>query len=220
MRVPALLTAFLCPPLYCAKQQRSIGVTIAIGLLWLLPGVGLVLSGLDLLWKSRLHSAGYPLVLGALSWTLAAALASRSPWARRWMFCLFVVILFTFTFLLYADIGPRSRMAADEGTITAMNSAIAIYYGTHNGTFPAHPGNHITPSPPVFQCSADQFGYSYDASTGIIAVARAGTECRPFEDRIRSFLTPLLLAGFVLAIQLSAMGVHAAWKRATSRKKA
>lgn len=72
---------------------------------------------------------------------------------------------------LYQDIQRRSRLAADEGVIAAMNAAISIYYGRHNGNFPASPGNYVVPSPPVFLCSSAGFEYSYDGS-GLIEITR------------------------------------------------
>ncbi|MBI1893586.1 MAG: hypothetical protein HYS14_05705 [Candidatus Rokubacteria bacterium] len=50
-----------------------------------------------------------------------------------------------------------------------MRSAIAIYYGQHNGNFPGSPGKYVTPSPPVFQCAG--FDYTYDSTTGLITVS-------------------------------------------------
>jgi hypothetical protein len=56
-----------------------------------------------------------------------------------------------------------------------MNSAIAIYYGKHNGNFPASPGVYVNPSPPQFQCSS--FGYTYDGNTGLITTSANVDTC-------------------------------------------
>ncbi len=69
-------------------------------------------------------------------------------------------------------IGSReSRFAADQRTITSMRSAIAIYYGKHNGNFPpdkAAVEALVSPSP-TWQCAGQ--GYSYDATNGKITLA-------------------------------------------------
>lgn len=48
-----------------------------------------------------------------------------------------------------------------------MRMAVAIYYGTH-GSYPAHPGNYVNPSPPVFQCV--NVTYTYSPTAGEIRI--------------------------------------------------
>jgi prepilin-type N-terminal cleavage/methylation domain-containing protein len=89
-----------------------------------------------------------------------------------------IVAVAAIAITLYQDVQRKARLAADEGVVAAMNSAIAIYYGKHNGQFPASPGNFVTPSPPVFQCPTAGFEYSYDSSTGLISVTtRVAANC-------------------------------------------
>jgi prepilin-type N-terminal cleavage/methylation domain-containing protein len=89
-----------------------------------------------------------------------------------------IAIIAAIAITLYQDVQRKARLAADEGVVAAMNSAIAIYYGKNNGIFPASPGNFVTPSPPNFQCPTAGFEYSYDASTGLISVTtRVAANC-------------------------------------------
>jgi type IV pilus assembly protein PilA len=81
-----------------------------------------------------------------------------------------IAIIAAIAITLYQDVQRKARLAADEGVIAAMNSAIAIYYGKHNGQFPDSPGKYVTPSPPVFQCAG--FDYTYDNTAGLISVTR------------------------------------------------
>jgi len=79
-----------------------------------------------------------------------------------------IAIIAAIAITLYQDVQKKAKLAADQGVVAAMRSAIAIYYGQHNGNFPAGPGNYVSPSPPVFQCAG--LGYTYDATTGLITI--------------------------------------------------
>ncbi|MBI2469269.1 MAG: hypothetical protein HYV62_15860 [Candidatus Rokubacteria bacterium] len=70
----------------------------------------------------------------------------------------------------------KARLAADQGTLAAMRSAIAIYYGQH-GTFPDHPGHYVNPGPPNFVCV--NLAYVYSPMTGDLKITSANnvTEC-------------------------------------------
>ena len=88
-----------------------------------------------------------------------------------------IAIIAAIAITLYQDVQRRAKLAADEGVIAAMNSAISIYYGKHNGNFPDSPGRYISPSPPVFQCPAAGFDYSYDGSGLISITTRDVSQC-------------------------------------------
>ncbi len=77
-------------------------------------------------------------------------------------------VLVAIAIALYQESHQRARLSADHGTLGAMRSAITIYYGKHNGNFPASPGVYVLPSPPAFQCA--NLTYSYDGSTGLLNV--------------------------------------------------
>jgi type IV pilus assembly protein PilA len=81
-----------------------------------------------------------------------------------------IAIIAAIAITLYQDVQRKAKLAADEGVVAAMNSAIAIYYGKHNGNFPASPCVYVSPTPPTFQCAAAGFAYSYNAATGLITV--------------------------------------------------
>lgn len=64
----------------------------------------------------------------------------------------------------------ESRFAADQRTIRALRAAVAIYYGKHNGNFPADKTvleAHVSPAP-TWQCAGQ--GYSYDTTNGNITL--------------------------------------------------
>jgi prepilin-type N-terminal cleavage/methylation domain-containing protein len=84
-----------------------------------------------------------------------------------------IAILLAIALVLFQDAQRRARLAADQATLNAMRSAITIYYGKHNGNFPASPGIYVVPNPPVFQCTL--LAYSYDTSTGLLTVTSSNT---------------------------------------------
>ena len=88
-----------------------------------------------------------------------------------------IAIIAAIAISLYQSVQQKARLAADQAVLSALRSAIAIYYGQHNGNFPAAPGNYVNPSPPAFQCVS--FVYSYTAATGEIKVTSANdiTDC-------------------------------------------
>lgn len=77
---------------------------------------------------------------------------------------------------LYQGTQQKGRLTADQDTLAAMRSAIAIYYGQH-GTFPDHPGRYVSPSPPVFRCTG--FAYVCSPTMGDLKISSANdvTDC-------------------------------------------
>ena len=47
-----------------------------------------------------------------------------------------IAIIAAIAITLYQDVQKKARLAADNGTIGALRSASAIYYGKNDGTFP------------------------------------------------------------------------------------
>jgi prepilin-type N-terminal cleavage/methylation domain-containing protein len=47
-----------------------------------------------------------------------------------------IAIIAAIAITLYQDIQKKARLAADNGTIAALRSASAIYFGKNDGTFP------------------------------------------------------------------------------------
>ncbi|MGH7264442.1 MAG: type II secretion system protein [Candidatus Rokuibacteriota bacterium] len=70
-----------------------------------------------------------------------------------------IAIIAAIAITLYQDIQKKSKLAADQGTIAALRSASAIYFGKNNGIFPTATtlGTLVVPAPPVFQCSGGTF---------------------------------------------------------------
>ena len=47
-----------------------------------------------------------------------------------------IAIIAAIAITLYQDVQKKARLAADNGTIAAIRSASAIYFGKNDGTFP------------------------------------------------------------------------------------
>lgn len=69
---------------------------------------------------------------------------------------------------LYQDVQKKSRLAADQATAAASRSAVAIYFGKHNGNFPDNATMYVltTPSPPIFQCTGGTV--TVNANSGLV----------------------------------------------------
>jgi len=87
-----------------------------------------------------------------------------------------IAIIAAIAITLYQDVQRKAKLAADQGVVAAMNSAIAIYYGKHNGNFPAAPGSYVAPAP-SFQCTSTGFAYTYDSTTGLITTSEDVAGC-------------------------------------------
>ena len=70
-----------------------------------------------------------------------------------------IAIIAAIAITLYQDVQKKAKLAADQGTLAAIRSAIAIYYGKNNGVFPAAPGTYVTPAP-AWQCTGQSLAYS------------------------------------------------------------
>jgi hypothetical protein len=68
------------------------------------------------------------------------------------------------------DVQKKARLAADEGTVAAMRSAVAIYYARHDGRWPpdeATVASLMTP-PLEFECPGNDF--TCDARSGEVTL--------------------------------------------------
>ena len=66
-----------------------------------------------------------------------------------------IAIIAAVAITVFQDIQKKAKLAADQGNIAALRSAIAIYYGKNNGIFPAAEANVealVTPAP-TWQCN-------------------------------------------------------------------
>jgi prepilin-type N-terminal cleavage/methylation domain-containing protein len=79
-----------------------------------------------------------------------------------------IAIIAAIAITLYQDVQKKAKLAADAGTIAALRSAVAIYYGKHNGNFPSSGDlNSLVVPSPTFQCTGNT--YSLFAGNGKIS---------------------------------------------------
>jgi prepilin-type N-terminal cleavage/methylation domain-containing protein len=85
-----------------------------------------------------------------------------------------IAIIAAIAITLYQDVQKKARLAADQGTMAAIRSAIAIYYGKNDGVFPTqgslNGGPPLLQAAPSWQCAGNS-GWTYDANTGLAALA-------------------------------------------------
>jgi type IV pilus assembly protein PilA len=81
-----------------------------------------------------------------------------------------IAIIAAIAITLYQDVQKKARLAADQGTIAALRSAGAIYYGKNDGAFPTVGtlSTLVQPSPPVMQCPGNT--WNIDAANGKITL--------------------------------------------------
>ena len=87
-----------------------------------------------------------------------------------------IAIIAAVAMAVYQDIIKKSRLAADQGIVSSLRSAVAIYYGRSNGMFPATLGaveSLVTPAP-VYNCSVTP---NYDATNGKITFTATLADC-------------------------------------------
>jgi type IV pilus assembly protein PilA len=79
-----------------------------------------------------------------------------------------IAIIAAIAITLYQDVQKKARLAADLGTIAALRSAGAIYYGKNDGVFASQAmlGTLVQPSPPVIQCQGAT--WAADNTNGVI----------------------------------------------------
>jgi type IV pilus assembly protein PilA len=72
-----------------------------------------------------------------------------------------IAIIAAVAITVFQDIQKKAKLAADQGNVAAMRSAVAIYYGKHNGIFPADQDSVetlVTPAP-TWQCTTGVVNY-------------------------------------------------------------
>jgi Tfp pilus assembly protein PilE len=87
-----------------------------------------------------------------------------------------IAIIVAVAMAVYQDIVKKSRLAADQGVIASLRSAVAIYYGRTNGLFPGDLGaveSLVTPAP-SYNCNVPP---GYDPVTGIITFTATLGDC-------------------------------------------
>jgi Tfp pilus assembly protein PilE len=87
-----------------------------------------------------------------------------------------IAIIAAVAVAVYQDIVKKSKLAADQGVVSSLRSAVAIYYGRNNGLFPGDlPAVHalVTPAP-VYNCSVTP---GYDPGNGKISFTATISDC-------------------------------------------
>lgn len=87
-----------------------------------------------------------------------------------------IAIVAAVAITVYQDIVKKSRLAADQGIVASLRSAVAIYYGRTNGLFPGNLGaveSLVTPVP-IYNCSVLPV---YDSSNGLISFTATLGDC-------------------------------------------
>jgi type IV pilus assembly protein PilA len=84
-----------------------------------------------------------------------------------------IAIIAAVAITLYQDIQKKAKLAADQATVASLRSAVAIYYGKHNGVFPDPIEGLVTPTP-SWQCTAT---YTYTPANGRLDYSATIADC-------------------------------------------
>jgi len=87
-----------------------------------------------------------------------------------------IAIIAAVAIAIYQDIVKKSKLAADQGIVSSLRSAVAIYYGKNNGIFPASMGGveALVQPTPVYNCSVTP---TYDSLNGKITFNATIDDC-------------------------------------------
>lgn len=87
-----------------------------------------------------------------------------------------IAIIAAVAIAIYQDIVKKSKLAADQGIVSSLRSAVAIYYGRSNGLFPATLGSveALVQPAPVYNCTVPPV---YDPANGKITFTATLNDC-------------------------------------------
>jgi prepilin-type N-terminal cleavage/methylation domain-containing protein len=87
-----------------------------------------------------------------------------------------IAIIAAVAMAVYQDIVKKSKLAADQGIVSSLRSAVAIYYGRTNGLFPGTMGaaEALVQPMPVYNCSVPPV---YDSANGKITFTATLSDC-------------------------------------------
>jgi type IV pilus assembly protein PilA len=87
-----------------------------------------------------------------------------------------IAIIAAVAIAVYQDIVKKSKLAADQGVVASLRSAVAIYYGRSNGLFPATMTSveGLVQPAPVYNCSVPPV---YDSTNGKITFTATLSDC-------------------------------------------
>ena len=87
-----------------------------------------------------------------------------------------IAIIAAVAITVFQDIQKKAKLAADQGNVAAMRSAVAIYYGKNNGIFPGNEGqveSLVTPLP-TWACATTP---GYDKNNGKVTFTATVNDC-------------------------------------------
>lgn len=86
-----------------------------------------------------------------------------------------IAIIAAIAVTIFQDLSKKAKLGADQGSVGAMRSAVALYYGKTNGLFPASEGNveALTTPTPSWNCGTP----TYDATNGKITYTFTISSC-------------------------------------------
>jgi Tfp pilus assembly protein PilE len=87
-----------------------------------------------------------------------------------------IAIIAAIAFAVYQETVKKAKLAADQAVVASLRSAVAIYYGRSNGSFPASLDavESLVQPTPIYKCSARPV---YDATNGKITFTASVNDC-------------------------------------------
>jgi type IV pilus assembly protein PilA len=87
-----------------------------------------------------------------------------------------IAIIAAVAIAVYQDIVKKSKLAADQGVVSSLRSAVAIYYGRSNGLFPATMASveALVQPVPVYNCAVPPV---YEPANGKITFTATLSDC-------------------------------------------
>jgi prepilin-type N-terminal cleavage/methylation domain-containing protein len=87
-----------------------------------------------------------------------------------------IAIIAAVAIAVYQDIVKKSKLAADQGVVSSLRSAVAIYYGRSNGLFPASLNSveALVQPAPVYNCTVLPV---YEPTNGKITFSATVDDC-------------------------------------------
>jgi prepilin-type N-terminal cleavage/methylation domain-containing protein len=87
-----------------------------------------------------------------------------------------IAIIAAVVMSIYQDVVKKSKLAADQGIVSSLRSAVAIYYGKSNGLFPSSMGSveALVQPAPAYNCTVLP---TYDPANGKITFTATIDDC-------------------------------------------
>jgi prepilin-type N-terminal cleavage/methylation domain-containing protein len=87
-----------------------------------------------------------------------------------------IAIIAAVAMAVYQDIIKKTKLAADQGVVASLRSAVAIYYGRSNGLFPGSMTavELLVQPTPIYNCTVSP---AYDKNNGKISFGATLSDC-------------------------------------------